>query len=367
MTHILEARRPTPESIEGLWGADRKAATLASLLRSAEAAEMDGEGGVASLTSLFGAAEPAAPKRSRLPSRRLGLRRAAILSGAAALLAATVVVSPALIGSESTSATAAIEPLVDIAENADPVVIPKGKFLHVVTVENPDGPPRGRYYEESLKLGEYPRTLESWMSSDGHLWRRDSTTNGNVRLNDFGVQGGSFPGSPSPKEATKLPDEPRALQSFLRDNVSGSNSRNEAVFVAIGELARSGLLPPKVRAASLEVIAALPEVTATKTTVGGSQMVRVDFADDSIRKDEVFTLLFDATTADLVEDIQWLRGKVNFRSVITRREIVSAMPPGLAEPAAAEEKERNEWIRNCNGSIPTPADFDCATVPKTLQ
>ncbi|WP_353950070.1 hypothetical protein V6K52_10485 [Knoellia sp. S7-12] len=260
--------------------------------------------------------------------------------------------SPALIGSESTSATAAIEPLVVIAENADPVVIPDSSFLHVVTVE---------------KLGEAPRTMESWMSSEGHLWRRDSFPNGEVRLNDFGVQDGPFVDGPSPMDATAFPDEPKALQSLLREKVSRSSSENEAVFVAIGDLARSGLLPPKVRAASLEVIAALPEVRATKTVVGGRPMVRVDFADNSIRKDQVFTLVFDGTTAELVEESGTFRGVTDTRVVITRREVVSAMPPGLAEQAAAEEMERNEWLRNCNGSIPTPAHFDCATVPKTLQ
>lgn len=352
MTHILESRRPTRESIEDLWGPDRKAATLSSLLQRAEAIEMEGESGVASLTTLFGAAEPAVPVSMRNSSRPRSPRRIALLSGAAALLAVAVVVSPALIGSTSTSATAAIEPLVVIAENADPVVIPDGSFLHVVTAE---------------KFGEEPRTMESWMSSEGHLWRRDSTASGKVRLNDFGVQGGASIDSPSPIEATAFPDEPRALQSLLRDKVNASNSVNEAVFVAIGDLARSGLLPPQVRAASLEVIAALPEVRATTTVMGGRPMVRVDFADDSIRKDQVFTLVFDGTTAELVEESQSFRGVTDSRQVITHREIVARMPEGLADQAAAEEKERADWLRNCNGSIPTPADFDCTPVPKTLQ
>lgn len=339
---LLTAARPTDASLEATWSSIRSDATLATTQQLAQT-------------------YATAPMISRVPRRRLNRRRFAALVSAVAVIAVAAVVAPALLGDRGSSATAALRPLVVIAENADPVVIPAGHFLRIVTVENPDGMPPG-------SMGDAPLTHESWTSADGHLWRRDTTPNGKSRLYDLGVQSGdivNLPGKPLP--ILDLPTEPDALEALLRRHVSGSSSRNEAVFVAISELSRSGVLPPKVRAASLQVLATLPEVTAAKVSVDGKSLVRVDFADDSIRKDLTFSLLFDPTTATLVEEAETFRGVPGYRSVVTSRQIVDAMPPGLADQAAKEAAERTEWIRNCNGSIPTPAGFDCSLKPDSIE
>lgn len=338
---LLTSARPTDTSLRETWSSHRSDAALTSMEQHAVAD---------------------APHPALVPRRRINRRRWVALVSAAAAISAAAVVMPALLGDRGTSATAALRPLVMIAEKAEPVVIPDGQFLHLVTVENPDGTPAGASGGE-----EYPRTMESWMSAAGHLWRRDTTADGTVRIEDFGVQDGSlFNLRSTPVTQLDLPADPEALAEVLRRDVTGSTSKNEATFVAIAELSRTGVLPPRVRAASLEVLASLPEVTATKIDVGGQSRVRVVFTDESRRKDETRVLFFDSTTAQLVEEAGTFRGVTNFRSVITRREVVAEMPSGLADRAAKEAAKTDQWILNCNGSIPTPPGFDCSVKPDSI-
>ncbi|KGN33412.1 hypothetical protein N802_15240 [Knoellia sinensis KCTC 19936] len=334
---LLTTARPTDASLDTTWSSTRSEGALATMQRLAES---DGKQAYV----------------SRLSPRRRTTRRWAALGGVAAAMAFVAIVAPALLGRGSTSATAAITPLISIAENADPVVIPAGHFLHLVTVENPDGLPPG-------SAGDAPLTRESWMSSDGHLWRRTSPPSGRVVLEDLGAQDGNALHLPQSVSTLELPTDANALEAFLRRRVQGSSSQNEAVFEAIAALSRAGDLPPRVRAASLEVLASLPEVTAAKVSVAGQRVVRVEFADDSIRKDETKVMLFASTTANLLEEAQTSRGETNYRSVITRREVVAAMPPGLADQARRQEAARTKWMTRCNGPDAIPNSPDCVKKP----
>lgn len=327
----LADHRPT----ESTWSPADRAATLANL-HSAIATHPS-----ASPTT----ARPASARRLRL----------AVVGVAAA---AALVVGAPLIGDRVVPSASAVEHLASAARNADRVVIPAGKYLHLLTVENPDGPLPG---SGPALQAEYPRALESWTDSQGQIWRRDSAPGGSVRYFHFSVPSQDSVNTPSPAFAATFPTQPGQLEAFLRSRVSGSSSQNEALFVAIGDMMRLGYVPPAVRGAALEVLADLPEVTATTTTLDGVDVTRVDFSDQSIRGDLTFSLYFDSATAALVKEVMADKGVTSFMSVVKSSDLVGGVPSTVIAAAAKQAADEEKFLRECNGDDPMP---DCATRPK---
>ena len=58
-----------------------------------------------------------------------------------------------------------------------------------------------------------------------------------------------------------------ALEASVRASAQGSNSADEAVFVALGDLLRLGYADPALRAAAIDVLAGIPGVTTSTVTV----------------------------------------------------------------------------------------------------
>lgn len=102
-----------------------------------------------------------------------------------------------------------------------------------------------------------------------------------------------------------LPTDVGALARFMRDRVDGSSSREEAVFVAVGDALRTadGLASPRLRAAFVAVLSRTPGVVVHENAQDylGRPAVRADFVDERKRPGEIASLYFDPTTFQLLE------------------------------------------------------------------
>ena len=102
-----------------------------------------------------------------------------------------------------------------------------------------------------------------------------------------------------------MPTDPDKLNKYMRSHVTGSTSRDEAVFVAVGDALRiaDGLASPKLRAAFLAVLSRTPGVTLFEGQRDdlNHPAIRADFVDQANRPGEVQSLYFDPTTFQLTE------------------------------------------------------------------
>jgi len=103
-----------------------------------------------------------------------------------------------------------------------------------------------------------------------------------------------------------LPTDVGRLSGYLRRHVEGSSSRDEAVFVAAGDMLREadGLASPRLRAALVAVLSRTPGVTLHERDRDalGRPALRLDFVDQRIRPNEVQSLYFDPIAFHLVEE-----------------------------------------------------------------
>jgi hypothetical protein len=138
--------------------------------------------------------------------------------------------------------------------------------------------------------------------------------NGTITSTRTGSQNGCFdfkddrPGNfERPTEAflAGLPTDVGALETYLRSHVSGSSSLDEAVFVAVGDVLRTGtdLASPKLKAAMLAVLSRTGGVVLHDGVQDylGRPAIRADFVNQAIRPGVVESLFFDPTTFAMVE------------------------------------------------------------------
>jgi hypothetical protein len=105
---------------------------------------------------------------------------------------------------------------------------------------------------------------------------------------------------------TGLPTNVDDLTAYLRSHVSGSSSRDEAVFVAVGDALRTGdlLATSDLRAALVGVLARTPGVTVHQDQRDylDRPATRIDFVDEQTRPDEVQSMYFDPATYQFLEE-----------------------------------------------------------------
>ena len=300
----LAEHRPTPEDIDATWRPERRERVLAGILATArtKTCSTASTGGV----------------------RRRGARRLAaiIATAAAAALAATVV--PGLVTPASLPAAGAIDRLAAAASRGEALVIPAGPYLHLVVHDTQQG--------GGISING-SRTLESWTSSDGHVWRKD-TENGRVSYHSFPALTGG-PIDMSPAGVTTLPTESGALFDYLEERVQGSKSVNEAIFVAVGDMTRMGYTPPAVRAAAIEALGRLPQVTAAE----GDGRVTLTYVDEAYRPGVSQSMVFDATSTALVAET--LSGPdLVYTSETLTSEVVEDMPSVVRAEATGEPQTK---------------------------
>jgi len=308
----LAALRPGVATIERLWTPQQQADTLAAVLAHDR------------LPAVRDYRLTRPPRRAQRRRRATG---AAIVAIAAAVVSLQVVLPGSGPGGAAPAAAAALEGLAITAAASDPADLAgPGQFRHlVVQTWQADMPDRG--------VAETRQTFESWTAADGRSWRRnygqDST---GYKIDQYLAfpPGGDQTFSASPAYLASLPTDTTALRHYLRSHASGSTSRDEAVFVAVGDMLRTGIAPPKLRAAAIRVLERTPHVGmgATHTDSLGRPVIRFDFVDNNRRANEIQSLLFDPKTASLVGAIEsYASGQPWFTSTTVSSGVTSSVPP----------------------------------------
>jgi hypothetical protein len=266
-------------------------------------------------------ARPAVP--GLLIARR-GRRRwvAAAVVGAAA--AAAVVLGVALPsgtpGSAPNAAAATLEKLAVRAATSPADLVRPGQFRH--------------QRDKEVQSGDQPHTtlIEDWTSYDGTVWskRIGFPVAGQTEYLKFSAadRGNDF-SAPSPRFLADLPTDVSTLRDYIRSRVHGSASKDEAVFVAVGDMLRGGMASPQLRAAAIRVLERTPHITASsgKDSLSRPALV-ITFDDRHARANETEALLFDPNTSVLLEEQQRARngGTFGFTSTYTGSRTVNAVP-----------------------------------------
>jgi hypothetical protein len=307
----LVALRPDATTIDRAWTPQQQSDTLAAVLAQ-------GQG-------------PAArDHRLTRPPRHVRRRRLAIgamiLAVAAAAVSLQVVLPRSSPGGATPAAAEALEGLAITAAASDPVdAAGPGQFRHLVV----------QTWQAAMPDRQVPetwQTFESWTASDGRSWRHNyghESTGHKIDQTLAFAPGGDQTFSASPAFLAGLPTDAGRLRHYLRSHASGSSSRDEAVFVAVGDLLRTGLAPPKLRVAAIRVLERTPHVTigTTHADALGRSVIRFDFVDNGKRTNEIQSLLFDSTTAALAEEIEsYGSGQPWFTSTLVRSGVTSSVP-----------------------------------------
>lgn len=257
-------------------------------------------------------------------------RRWLAAGAAAAALALTISLAPALLSPDDATSAQAVQQLVTSAQRSTAQVIPAGAFLHMIITDHQTSTMPGQPNTSSIQ--------ESWTASDGRVWRKDVRA-GETAYYEFPAWPDAAPLDITPAGTAAMPTNQEALLQYLDSRVRGSSSRHEAIFVAIGDMTRQGFVPPGVRAASIKVAAGLPEVTATRD---GSTTV-LSFADDTIRAGIVQSLIFDSDTAALIgERTTATQHDFVYTSTIKITGIVDTIPTAITANAVTQD-QTDDW------------------------
>jgi hypothetical protein len=243
------------------------------------------------------AAHPA-PSADRRRPPRLVATAAGVVSLAVAVVIVVIVVP--VIGDRgrvglSVAEAETLHQLATAAGNQPTDLARAGQFryfriVETNTMETADGtaPPARSYSEE-------------WIAADGTVWFRNTGPSGQIERARFGPDTGSGHGSYSPAYLAGLPTDPAQLYKRLHKDASGSSSKDEAVFVAVGDMMRTQVASPVLRAAAINALAFLPvDVTRGARTTTGKEGVLISM--ERPRKQGTGALLVDEHTSAVIEE-----------------------------------------------------------------
>jgi hypothetical protein len=256
-----------------------------------------------------------APVRHRRTARA-GWIAAGVVVVTAALIILQVVLPGGTTGGSPRASAAVLELLATKAGAAPADILRPGQF---------------RYLVETDVEGGSKRVLESWTSSDGHIWRRDSQGDA-VRYYQFPPAPLFGVGAPtlSPQGLDPITTDPASLNRYLRAHVHGSNTPDEAVFVASGDIVRTGFAPPALRAAAIRVLESTPHVQAVATNdADGKPSVKVTY-DDPAFGHAPQSLFFDPATSVLLEQTD---GCCAYQGLFSGAGVVNAVPEAVLQGA----------------------------------
>jgi hypothetical protein len=269
-------------------------------------------------------------QRQRTPRRRrlLGGSLAAA-AGVAALVIATVALPANSPGGPGRAGAATLERLAVTAAGG-PSVGP-GQFDFVWKIGTEDIPGSGS--DEGSWNEQY------WTAPSGEVWGySDRGKTMQPPTAPFCIHRQAGHGDENFDEPTAaflatFPTNPDQLRSFLRARVTGSSSKDEAVFVAVGDTLRTGLPSPALRAAAFRVLQRTGHITVTANArdARGRASIRVDFTG---RKAGVDSLYFDPTTSRIMEEAESINGHVDFSYVTVRAGVVNSVPADLINCAS---------------------------------
>ncbi|MEP7020522.1 MAG: hypothetical protein ABI808_07720 [Pseudonocardiales bacterium] len=182
------------------------------------------------------------------------------------------------------------------------------------------------------------RVLESWTSYDGDVWRHDDNAGAAATADYlmFPRTGDSF-ASASPRYLAGLPSDADNLQSYLLSHVCGSSSRDEAVFVGVGDMLRGDYAPTALRVAAIHVLERTGHITTHQSQdAQGHPALQVDFIDHSIRPGETQSLFFDPNTSALLQE-QIKGGGMDFTATYSASSTATGVPADVLAKAVRQE------------------------------
>lgn len=145
-----------------------------------------------------------------------------------------------------------------------------------------------------------------WAAPDGSLW--DERAGYDIpKCSDYRTDADTaFATGYSVAFFAGLPSSVDELNAYLRDHVSGSSSRDEAVFTAVGDALRDTdlLASSQVRANLVGVLGETDHMTVHSGVRDylNRPAVRVDFVDQRTRPGALNSLFFDPATFQLLEE-----------------------------------------------------------------
>jgi hypothetical protein len=262
--------------------------------------------------------------------RRRWIGAAAVASAAAVALVLGLVLPSGTPGAAPNAAAATLEKLAVRAAASPADLVRPGQFRHL--------------RDKEVQTGDQPHTtvIEDWTSYDGTVWSKRigfPFAGQTAYLQFLAADRGSDFSSPSPKFLAGLPTDVGGLRDYLRSHVSGSSSRDEAVFVAVGDMLRGGMASPELRAAAIRVLERTPHITAASgaDSLGRPALV-ITFYDRKARANETQALLFDPNTSVLLEEQQRATdgGSFGFTSTYTEASTVDAVPAAVIANAEVQ-------------------------------
>lgn len=287
----VAAIAPRAGSLDGEWPPPRRARVRDAITASADATDPD----AVEIPIRFRPARALASRRRW--SRALPVAASVVALAAAAGAVVTVATSGG--GSGRTTPAGGVGAAFDPPANLSDTALGASQYSYRVF--------------EQIRLDANGRPVAN--AQDAMTDRNWVAANGDILSFRTGSQNGCFSfalsGRPSFSQPTRaffaaLPTDVGTLNTYLRDHVEGSSSRDEAVFVAVGDALRTadGLASPKLRGALLGVLSRTPGVLLheNQTDHLGRRAIRADFVDQRIRPGQVQSLYFDPTTFRLLEE-----------------------------------------------------------------
>ncbi len=314
---------------------DSDVATL--MLFRPEATHFDDEWGPvereATLTGILTRSSPGRSKRSQPIGRRWRNLSAVAACAAAAVAAGGLLLPAGAPGGPDAAAAAALNKLAAVAGSAGGFV-GADQFAYVLedseqTMAADEAgtavlPGESRAGDLSLDKGE------QWTSPDGTVWRTVALEGGRSCLakhlhvaNSGGV---SDYENLSADELTQLPRDPDPLANYIDRHPAGDNRGDRNRFLVVGDLLRSGLAPPALRVAALEVLAQTTGLTVATDAhdAAGRPAIRVDYSFGY----GVESLFFEASTSRVLEE-QTTQDQYLFRALVRESRIVDSLPNGV--------------------------------------
>ncbi|GAA1923203.1 hypothetical protein GCM10009737_26100 [Nocardioides lentus] len=275
--------------------------------------------------------------------------RVALLAAAATVAAALVV--PVVVSGGDAEARAELLRLAGVAAEGDGPVVGPGELLHV----------EGWSLQENSSLFGDGLTLddeyENWVRWDGATWvvlHRPSA--GWTERAFYPPPRRADFGTPTPRFVADLPDDAAGLRAYLDDTVSGSNSHDEALFVAVSDLVNSRLLDPATFAVALEVLADVGGVETRDVEVDGRDAVAISHDRFVVGALGRKTIVVDRETGQLLGSESSDPGGRS-RARITLLETVDRVP----ERVRADLRRYGNGSRTCaDGQEADPHDGTCA-------
>lgn len=293
----LVSCRPTAATIDAEWSPEYRAQVLASIM----------------------ADQPALRSPRRIVTRRWSMVAAAV-SVAAAVVVGTALIPAGSAGGPDLAAAATLERLAVTAAGG-PLLGPH-QFDHVLMRTMQDG-------SQPDANGRWAR--EQWTAGDtGDTWYR-TTDDHALQCAHYSMADPPDFASPTPAFLASLPSDPARLREYVRAHIVGSMSRDEAVFVAIGDMLGSGLPSPELRAEAFRALIGSGhiDVRADTRDALGRPAVRVSFVDAVGRPAEVQSMYFDPSTSRVMQQTDVVDRHTVSLAVITQTGIVGSVPAAV--------------------------------------